>query len=90
MDPESKQLLEETFTLEKENNKMLHSMRRSMLWARVMSIAYWLIIIGISIGAFYFIQPYFDKVIGLYNAISGTQQKTNTNSNSFQDFLKKF
>jgi len=89
MDPESKKLLEETLTLEQENNKILHSMRRSMMWTRVMNVIYWLIIIGISVGAFYFLQPYFDKVIGLYNTISGTEQKVNTTSNSFQDLLKK-
>ena len=77
MDPESKKLLEETFELEQDNNKMLRSMRRSMMWGRVMSVVYWLVIIGISVGAFYFIQPYFNKIIGLYNSIGG------------QDFFKK-
>ena len=65
MDPESKKLLEETFQLEQDNNKMLRSMRRSMIWGRVMSVIYWFIIIGISVGAFYFIQPYFNKILGL-------------------------
>ena len=77
MDPESKKLLEETFELEQDNNKMLRSMRRSMMWGRVMSVVYWLVIIGISVGAFYFIQPYFNKIIGLYNSIGG------------QDFFEK-
>ena len=89
MDPDSKKLLEETFTLEQENNKMLRSMRRSMIWGRVMSVIYWLIIIGISVGAFYFLQPYFNKVLSLYDSISGTQQNTNTSSGSFENFLKK-
>jgi hypothetical protein len=71
MDPESKKLLEETLQLEQENNKILRSMKRSMFWAKVMNVIYWLIIIGISVGAFYFIQPYFNKIIGLYNSISG-------------------
>ncbi len=69
MDPESKQLLEKTLELEQDNNRMLRSMRRSMIWGRVMNILYWLIIIGISVGAFYFIQPYFDKIMNLYNSI---------------------
>jgi len=71
MDPESKKLLEETLELEQENNKILHSMKRSMALARIMNVVYWLIIIGISIGAFYFVQPYFNKVLGLYNSITG-------------------
>ena len=91
MDPESKKLLEDTFQLEKDNNKMLRSMRRSMIWGRVRSVIYWLIIIGISIGAFYFIQPYFNKILGLYDSISGVKQTSDTTSNSsFGDLMKKF
>jgi len=68
MDPESKKFLEETYLLEEENNKMLHSMKRSMLWSRVMSILYWVLIVGISVGAFYFIQPYLDQAMNMYNS----------------------
>jgi hypothetical protein len=75
--------------LEQENNKILRSMKRSMLWTRVMTVVYWLIIIGISVGAFYFLQPYFNKILSLYDSISGTQQKIEGSSSSFQNFLKK-
>ncbi len=70
MDPESKKLLEATYSLEKENNKMLHAMRRSLFLARVMSIFYWLIVIGISVGAFYFIQPYINELIKTYGSVN--------------------
>ena len=61
MDPESKKLLEETLELVQENNKMLHSMKRSMQMARVMSFIYWVFIIGSAIGAYYLIEPYIDR-----------------------------
>lgn len=70
MDPESKKLLEETYSLVEENNKMLHVMKRSMFWARVMSIMYWVLIIGISVGAFYFLQPYVDQLLKTYGSVS--------------------
>jgi hypothetical protein len=90
MDPESKKLLEDTLELEQENNKILRSMKRSLFWSRIMTGLYWLIIIGISVGAFYFLQPYFNRISSLYNSIfSGTQQKVEGSSNSFQNFLKK-
>ena len=76
MDPESKQLLQDIYVLEKENNKILRSIKRSATLGRIMSLLYWLIIIGVSVGAFYYMQPYFDKVMNLYNSISGFQQKT--------------
>ena len=71
MDPESKKLLEDTYALTEENNKMLHSIKRSMFLARIMSILYWLMIIGVSVGAFYFIQPYIDQLMGVYGKASG-------------------
>jgi len=65
MDPESKKLLEDTFALAKDNNKMLHAIRRGQKWASFTRVVYWLIIIGISVGAFYFMQPYIDQMQGI-------------------------
>ena len=62
MDQEERELLNNTFSLVKENNKMLHKIRSSQKWASFMRIVYWLIIIGISIGAFYYLQPYITQM----------------------------
>jgi len=70
MDPESRKLLEDTHSLAEENNMMLRAMRRSMFWAHVSNILYWLIIIGISIGAFYFLQTYMNRVVQMYDTVS--------------------
>ena len=70
MDPESKKLLEETFALAKENNDMLHSLRRSMRLARFMSLLYWVYIIGSALGAYYFLQPYIDQLKSIYGSTS--------------------
>ena len=79
MDPESEKLLQSIYSLEYENNKILRSMKRSMVWGQIMSVVYWLIIIGVSIGAFYFLQPYINKIMDLYNSVSGVEQKINPN-----------
>lgn len=71
MDPESKKLLEETYSLAEENNRMLRSMKRSIMWSHIMSILYWVLIIGVSIGAFYFIQPYLDQAMDAYKNVRG-------------------
>ena len=89
MDPESKKLLEETFTLTQENNKMLHKVRSVQKWAIFWSWLKIVVIIGITLGSFYFLQPYINKIIDLYNSISGTEQKLNNSSDSFQNLLKK-
>ena len=58
--------LDEILKLTKQNNEMLHSMRRSQRWGSVMHAIYWLIIIGASVAAYYYSQPYIDKLMALY------------------------
>lgn len=91
MEPEDKKLLKETFELVKDNNKMLHSIRRGQRWASFMRMIYWLIIIGISIGAWYYLQPYVNKMISLYNQVSGSTSTVNSlDLNSIGDMLKNY
>jgi len=75
MTPEEKELLQRSVDLSEENNKMLHSIRRYMRISRIMSILYWVVIIGSAIGAFYLIQPYIEFFTGSYgdvrNSMSG-------------------
>ena len=70
MPPEEKELLEKSVVLAEDNNKILRSMRNSMRWGRIMTVVYWILIIGISVGAFYFLQPYVDQVIKTYGSFS--------------------
>ena len=72
MDPESKKLLEDTHRLAEENNDMLHSVRRSMRFQRVMSFLYWIFIIGSAVGAYYFIQPYLEQLLDVYGGAQST------------------
>jgi hypothetical protein len=90
MDPESKKLLEETFRLAEENNRMLHKVRSVQKWAAFWSGLKIFIIIGITLGAFYFLEPYLKKVMDLYGSVSGTSQEQNVDGSSIQDLLKKF
>ncbi len=66
MPPDEKELLDKSVALSEENNKMLHSMMRSMRIQRIMTIIYWLFIIGSAAGAYYFIQPYLGDLINVY------------------------
>ncbi len=72
MTPEEKNLLQRTLELTEENNRMLKSMSRSMKLARVMSIIYWVFIIGSAVGAYYLIQPYIDAITGAYGGAKTT------------------
>ncbi len=70
MNPEEKQLLQKTFELTEENNKILRHIKMQNRWAMIMRIAYWVLIIGASVGALYFIQPYIDSVMKAYSGVS--------------------
>ena len=74
MSPEEKEMLVRSLALAEENNKILRSLKRSMVWARMVHIVYWVLIIGSAVGAYYFVQPYIDQVIGVY---SGTKNSLN-------------
>ena len=89
MDPESKKMIEETFYLAKENNKMLLKIRSVQKWDIFWSLLKWFVVIGIALGSFYYLEPYVNKIINFYGSISGTSQNAGS-SGSFQDLLKKF
>ena len=83
MDQEDKELLKRAVSLGEENNDMLRSMQRSMRLARVMSLLYWVFIIGSAIGAYYLVQPYLEQVMGMYgDAKSGLS--------GYEDLLNNF
>lgn len=71
---EDKKLLEETARLARENNDMLKKIRRGQKWARGWRIAYWVIIIGVAVGAFYFLQPYVEALRESYVKAQSTLQ----------------
>lgn len=68
------EMVKKTLELSNENNRMLHSIRRSMMWGRVVRIVYWILIIGAGIGAYYYIEPYIDGAIDAYGNVKGDLQ----------------
>ena len=62
--------IDELYEMVKENNKILRSMRSSMRWSAIFKTLYWVVIIGIAVGGYYFIQPYVQSVVNAYNGIS--------------------
>jgi len=88
MDPESsesQELLEETLGLARENNKMLLSMRRSFRIAHVMSFLYWIFIIGSAVGVYYYIQPYLEQLVSLYD---GAKSNIDSINDVFQNLKR--
>jgi len=67
MNPEEKELLRDTAELVKENNKILHSMRRSARFSSFLRLVYWVLIIGSAVGTYYFLEPYINAATNAYN-----------------------
>ena len=75
MTPEEKDLLHRVAVTVEENNKILHSLRNAARWNTFWRWIYWIVIIGTAIGAFWFIQPYLDKISGGYASFANGLQE---------------
>jgi polyferredoxin len=73
MDPNEQQQLKEALELARENNVLIKKMWRAVRWGRALKIFYWLFIIGVAIGAFYFLQPYIDTLQDVYGGVQDVQ-----------------
>jgi hypothetical protein len=81
MTPEEKSLLERTYKMVEENNRILLSIRRSARWGSVMRYVYWAVIIALSVGAYYFIQPYVNFLVSEF---SGTADNATSSQGMIQ------
>jgi hypothetical protein len=74
MNPEDRNLLESTYKLVEENNEILRKLHRKQQAGMVIKALYWAVIIAISLGAYYFIQPYVELMGDLYNEATGQEK----------------
>ena len=88
MTPEERILLERAVSLGEENNKILRGIRRSNRLGFVWKIVYWAIIIGVSYGAYVYIQPYIDILMQEYAKIKGTVNSVQNTASQLPDLSK--
>lgn len=72
MNSEERELLERTLRISEENNKILKGMRRAGRLGTAFRIFYWLVIIGLGFGAYYFIEPYVKHFNSVYTQFNDT------------------
>lgn len=93
MDSEIKNLIEKNLALTEENNKLLRKMQRRARWGTITHIIYWIIILGITFGSYYYIQPYLNQALSAYSSlqknVNGLNNGINNlnSSNPFQGLL---
>jgi hypothetical protein len=91
VDPDIKKLLEENLKISKENKELLIKVRNFQRWAQITKALYWLMIIGIAFGAFYYLKPMLGNLLNLYSGgVSSVNSIKDVGSNmsEIQDLLK--
>ena len=80
MDEEAKKLLREDVELSKENNKLLNKLVWYQKWSRWLNIIKWIIIVGSTVGALYYLQPLLDSALNYYKTILDTVSNTSVST----------
>jgi hypothetical protein len=74
MDAEAKGLLQRLVTLTEENNAILKKLHRAHVWNRIFFIVRVIVFVLISLGLYYYVNVYFDRIRNIYNQTTGTVQ----------------
>lgn len=92
MEPSEKQL-QEILELSRENNHLLKGVHRRARWSMFFWILRWAIVVGILLGAYYYVEPYVDKATEAYHKTTDTLRRIQTtgdnisNNRAFQIFV---
>ena len=89
MDPD-RQKLEEMYRLTKDNNRMLHSMRRNAFWGGLLKFVIYAGLIGVPIWFYLsYFAPVLQSMMQTMNQLQGTGTKASAQMSSFQDMMKQ-
>ena len=66
---DNNELLQKTYELAEENNKILRGIRRSNRLSSLWHFFYWVVIIAISVIAYNYIQPYTTQMLKTYQGL---------------------
>lgn len=79
-------LLREIHKLTKENNTILHSLRRDAKRARFWKSVRIIITLGLLFGAYYIVQPLIENMTNAYTSIQKNFEQINQTKNSVSEF----
>lgn len=90
-DPSLKILLEENLRINKENNKMLHKMRRAVWWGVLWKIIVWAIILGFPLYLYYAYLPVVQTFIKPFMSTTTAQGSVEPSMlEQLQELAKKY
>lgn len=85
MDPETKTILQENLRISHENNEMLLSLIKTQKQQKTLRIIYWVLIILVSVGSLFFIQPLLGGLTSLYTGGAGDTSNISNVSDIFKN-----
>ena len=85
MDPELSSLIKENLRLSRETNELLQKMHRAQKWGRIFKAFYWLVIVGLSLGVYYYLQGPLEELLGTYKSLLGGVDKIQKSASSLPD-----
>ena len=91
MESNNDQTQEEIYRLVKENNKMLHGMRRTAFWGGLFKLLIWAGLIAAPIWLYAtYLAPVVQSLQQTVNQVQGTGAKAQVQLNGLGDMLKQF
>ena len=84
--------LQEILRLTKENNRMLHAMRRNAFWGGVIKFILYALVLVVAPLWLYttYLAPMMEQVLDTYQQIQGTGAKAQAQFGDFQNLLEQF
>lgn len=71
-DQETQHLLNENLRLAKENKRMLDKIYKFHKRQMAFKVLYWIALVALGLGAYYYAKPYIDNIHDAYNSIGAT------------------
>ncbi len=85
MDPELKELLRRNLAISEETNNLLKKMHSAQKWGRFFRLFYWLVIISLSLGAYYYLQGPLEQLLGTYKSLLDGVENVQKSASSLPD-----
>ncbi len=85
MNIDNEELLQRTYALAKENNKLIKKMRRGAWFGFIVKL---IIFIGIPVWSYFtFLQPILDQIIGMVGQMQGVAGQAGVTASQMQGIL---
>lgn len=86
------EMLTELVRLTRDNNRMLHAMRRNAFWGGIIKFVLYVLVLVVAPLWLYatYLAPMMEQVLDTYQQIQGTGAKAQAQFTDFQNLLKQF